>query len=331
MKSQPELAPGRRWVRENAALLVLLVFCAGAAALSGGVFLRPSNLATMLYQASIIGVLALGQMIVVISGGIDLSMVAVLILSATIMGGAGSQEQTAMMLNTALPFIGFWPALCAGFIIAIALGLLNGLVITRLHIPAFITTLTSALFIGGIELILTGGTPISYPDTFFTAFGQATWLGIPAPTYIPLVLGAGCLWMLKRTAFGLRLYALGAGERAAVYSGVSPTWVRLAAYALSGLFSGIAGLMFLARTGSISYTSGENLLLTSLAAVVVGGIALRGGSGGVKHAASGVLLLGALSNFMNIMVIPPHVQDIVNGAVILGAVSLYAATQDRSA
>jgi ribose/xylose/arabinose/galactoside ABC-type transport system permease subunit len=330
MRPRAELAAGRNWLRENAALLVLLVFCAGAAAVSGGVFLRPSNLATMLYQASIIGVLALGQMVVVISGGIDLSMVAILILSATIMGGAGSQEQAAMMLNAALPFIGFWPALGAGFIVAVALGLLNGLVITRLHIPAFITTLTSALFIGGVELILTGGTPISYPDALFTAFGQATWLGIPAPTYIPLVLGMGCLWMLKRTAFGLRLYGLGAGERAAVYSGVSPARVRLLAYALSGLFSGIAGFMFLARTGTISYTSGEDLLLTSLAAVVVGGIALRGGSGGVKHAASGVLLLAALSNFMNIMVIPPQVQDIVNGAVILGAVALYGLSR-RSA
>jgi len=317
----------KRCLRENAGLWVLLLFCAGAALLSGGSFLRPSNLATVLYQASIIGVLALGQMLVVISGGIDLSMVAVLVLSATIMGGAGSQEQTAMMLNAALPFIGFWPALGAGFMVAIAFGLLNGLMITRLHVPAFITTLTSALFIGGIELILTGGTPISYPDPFFTSFGQATWLGIPAPIYMPLLLGLGCWWLLTRTAFGMRLYALGAGERAAVYSGVSPVRVRLAAYALSGLFSGVAGLMFLARTGSISYTSGQDLLLTSLAAIVVGGIALRGGSGGVKHAASGVLLLAALSNFMNIMVIPPHVQGIVNGAVILGAVSLYAVTR----
>jgi len=303
--------------------VVLLGFCAFAAVVSKGVFLRPSNLGTIFYQASIIGVLALGEMLVIIGGGIDLSVVTILILSATVMGGAGSKAQTAMMLSGVLPFIGFWPAMIAGFAVAVGAGLVNGLVVTALRIPPFITTLSSSLLMGGIVLILTGGTPIYYPDAFFTRFGQATLLGVAAPTYIPIALAVICSWVLARTAFGKKLYAVGSSERAALHSGIPVERVRLGVYALSGLFAGIAGLMFLCRAGSISYTSGSTLLLTSLAAVVVGGIALRGGSGGVKHALSGVLVLAALSNFMNIMVISPHVQDVVNGLVILAAVSLY--------
>jgi ribose/xylose/arabinose/galactoside ABC-type transport system permease subunit len=316
-----------RFARENGTLIVLILFCVLASIASGGMFLRPSNIGTILYQASIIGVLALGQMMVIIAGGIDLSVVTILILSATVMGGAGSERQATMMLSGTLPFIGFWPALLAGFGVAAGAGLVNGLVITRLHIPAFITTLSSALLMSGIVLILTGGTPIYYPDPFYAAFGQQTLFGIAAPTYIPVVLALLCAWILSRTAFGKKLYAVGSSERAALHSGISAGRVRLAVYTLSGVFAGIAGFMFLSRTGSISYTSGETLLLTCLAAVVVGGIALRGGNGGVKHAASGVLLLAALSNFMNIMVISPHVQDVVNGAVILVAVSIYGFLQ----
>jgi ribose/xylose/arabinose/galactoside ABC-type transport system permease subunit len=311
--------------RDNGALLVLLLFCVIASIVSHGVFLRPSNLATILYQVSIIGVLALGQMLVILTGGIDLSVVAVLILSATVMGGAGSERQAMAMLSGALPFIGFWPALLGGFAVAAIAGCLNGLVVARLHIPPFITTLSSSLLLGGVVLILTGGTPVYYPDPFYLDFGQRAVLGIAAPTYIPLLLALLCAWLLARTAFGKKIYAVGASERTAMHSGISTTRIRLGVYMLSGLFAGIAGFMFLCRTGTISYTSGENLLLTSLAAVVVGGVALRGGSGGVRHAVAGVLLLAALGNFMNIMVISPHVQDVVNGVVILLAVSLYAA------
>lgn len=312
-----------RFARENGTIMVLVIFCCFASAVSGGLFLRWSNLETILYQASIIGVLTFGQMLVVITGGIDLSSIAILILSATIMGGAGSARQQMMMLSGALPYIGFWPALAGGFGVAAFAGFVNGLAVTRLSIPPFIATLSGALLMGGVVLVLTGGTPIYYPDPFYADFGRKTILGIAAPTFIPIVLGFVCAWILLRTAFGKKLYAVGASERAALHSGISASRVRLAVYTLNGLFAGVAGFMFLSRTGSISYTSGETLLLTTLAAVVVGGISLNGGSGGVKHAASGVLLLATLSNFMNIMVISPHIQDVVNGAVILFAVSLY--------
>jgi len=228
--ASPSYAPARaslkEFAKENGAILALVAFCIVASIASGGVFLRPSNIATVLYQASIIGVLALGQMIVIIVGGIDLSVVTALILSATIMGGAGSEQQATMMLSGTLPYIGFWPALLAGFVVAILAGCLNGVAITRLKIPAFIATLSMSLLMGGLVLLLTGGTPIYYPDPFYAWFGQLSFLGLAASTYIPIVLSAICVWALNRTAFGKKLYAVGSSESAALHSGVPIARVR---------------------------------------------------------------------------------------------------------
>jgi ribose/xylose/arabinose/galactoside ABC-type transport system permease subunit len=313
----------RRFWQDNGTIVVLLIFVIFATLLSGGIFLRPSNLTTILYQASIIGVLVLGQTLVVIAGGLDLSIVAVLIISAVIMGGAGSERQSMMMLG-GLPYIGFWPAVIAGFVAAGLAGLVNGLMVTRLHIPAFITTLATALLLGGIILLVTGGSPIYYPDPFFAAFGESKLLGLPSPIFVFVGLAAAFWWLLNQTTFGKKLYAVGGSERAAHYSGISVVRVRLVVYTLSGLAAGVAGFLFLSRTGYISYASGSDLLMSTIAALVVGGVSLAGGVGGIKHAVSGVLLLASLSNFMNIMLISPHIQNVVNGAVILVAVSIYS-------
>ncbi len=313
----------RQFWQENGTIAVLVIFVILASIASQGMFLRPSNLATILYQASIIGVLVLGQAIVVIAGGIDLSVVGILILSAVIMGGAGSEQQSMMMLG-ALPYIGFWPAIFLGGAVAGLSGLLNGFMVTKLHIPAFITTLATALLLSGIILLVTGGSPINYPDPFFTEFGQAKLLGLPAPIFVFFGLGIVFWWIVNQTSFGKKLYAVGASERASHYSGISVIKVRMAAFTISGLCAGLAGFLFLSRTGYISYASGGDLLMSTLAALVVGGVSLAGGIGGTKHAISGVLLLASLSNFMNIMLISPYVQNAVNGFVILIAVSVYS-------
>lgn len=312
-----------RFWQENGTLAVLLVFVVFATVVSEGVFIRPSNLITILYQASIVGVLVLGQSLVVIAGGLDLSIVAVLILSATVMGGAGSEQQSMMMLG-GLPYIGLWPAVFAGFLTAAFFGLVNGLMVTALRIPAFISTLATTLLVGGIILVVTGGSPIYYPDPFFTNFGNAKLFDLPAPVYVFFGLAAVVWWLLNHTSFGRKLYAVGGSERASHYSGLSVFGMRLAVFVLCGLCAGLAGFLFLSRTGYISYASGADLLMTTIASLVVGGISLAGGVGGVKHAVSGVLLLAALSNFMNIMLISPHIQDAVNGFVILIAVSTYS-------
>jgi ribose/xylose/arabinose/galactoside ABC-type transport system permease subunit len=229
-----------------------------------------------------------------------------------------------MMMLGGLPYLGFWPALLAGFATAAAAGFVNGLMVTRLHIPAFITTLATALLLGGIILLMTGGSPIYYPDPFFAAFGESKLLGLPAPVFVFILLAAAFWWLLAQTGFGKKLYAVGGNERAAHYSGILVARVRLAAFTLGGLCAGIGGFLFLSRTGYISYASGGDLLMTTIASLVVGGVSLAGGVGTCRHAVSGVLLLASLSNFMNIMLISPHIQNAVNGLVILVAVSIYS-------
>lgn len=322
------LGSGQFW-KENGTIVVLITFVIFAALVSQGVFLRPTNLSTVLYQASIVGVLVLGQTLVVIAGGIDLSVVAILVFSAVVMGGAGSERQSMMMLG-GLPYIGFLPAIFAGFGAAAFAGFINGLIITRLHIPAFITTLATALLFSGIVLLVTGGSPIYYPDPFFTRFGESKVLGIQSPILVFVGLALVYWWVLNQTSYGKKLYAIGGSERAAVYSGISVNNVRLLVYTLSGLTAGLAGFLFLSRTGYVSYVSGGELLMSTIAAMVMGGVSLAGGVGGVKHAVSGVLLLASLSNLMNIMLISPHIQNAVNGGVILLAVAIYGQLGSRS-
>ncbi|HBQ34678.1 MAG TPA: sugar ABC transporter permease, partial [Ochrobactrum anthropi] len=166
--------------------------------------------------------------------------------------------------------------------------------------------------------------PINYPDPFFTDFGQAKLLGLPAPVLVFAALAVVFWWVVNHTGFGRKLYAVGANERTAAFSGISVARIRIAAFVVSGLCSGLAGFLFLSRTGYVSYASGGDLLMATIAALVVGGVSLSGGIGGTKHAISGVLLLASLSNFMNIMLISPYVQNAVNGFVILIAVSIYS-------
>ena len=273
--------------------LVLVLFVALAALATSGRFLAPANLANILYQASIVGVLALAQTPVVVSRGLDLSVVATLLLAGVIMGGAGSERQVMMMFDGALPYIGFWPALLAGFAAAGLVGLVNGVLSTYAGIPAFIVTLATALLVGGLVLVGTGGAPIYYPDPFYTEFGAATLLGVPAPVFVFAAVAVLVGTLLSATTFGRRLYAVGANEKAARFSGVEVERVRLAAFVLCSLLSAVAGLLFLSRTGYVATSSGGDLLLT------------------------------ALGNFMNLMLISPHLQYAINGAIILAAIMLH--------
>jgi ribose/xylose/arabinose/galactoside ABC-type transport system permease subunit len=155
--------------------------------------------------------------------------------------------------------------------------------------------LATALLIGGLVLLLTGGAPISYPDPFYMAFGGARLLGIPAPVFLFAIAAALTAWLLGATAFGRRVYAIGGNERAARFSGLPIGRVRTLCFVLAGAAAGIAGVLFLSRTGYVSYASAPDLLLQTIAGVVVGGIALEGGRGRVRQAVGGVLFLACLN------------------------------------
>ena len=301
-------------VREYSMVLVLVALIVLATALSQGIFLRPSNLTTFLFQASVVGVIALGQSLVIMSRGLDLSVGAVAILTAMIVGAASSQEQEL------LPYLGAPLALIAGLGVALAVGWFNGLASARTRIPAFIVTLATMLIATGGAYLITGGYPIYSPHEAFRALGTARLVGVPLPVIIWLGLTAAVWWFVARSKFGAKIYAVGGNERAAIRAGIAVTRVKLAVYMISGLTAGVGGMLFLARTGYAEPTAGTEWLLASIAAVVVGGIRLEGGQGSVRDMLVGVLILATLGNLMNLMLVRPQVQAGIVGGVILLAV-----------
>jgi ribose/xylose/arabinose/galactoside ABC-type transport system permease subunit len=314
----------RRLAAQNAIIPVFAVFLIFAGLVSGGRFLLPGNLTIILFQSSVIGVLVLGQTLVMLVAGIDLSIVAIAILAAIVMGAGGSERQQLMNMSGLLPFLGFWQSIAVALIGAALIGLINGLAVVVLRIPAFIATLAMSLALGGVAMLSTGGSPVHYPDPFYAEFGSARLLGLPLPVYVLAVLAAGIGLFLSRTSIGTQIYAIGGNPRAARLSGIPAGRVTIIAYALCGLLGGIAGLLFLARTGSVAPTSGGSLLLSTIAAVVVGGVSLYGGKGSILNAIVGTLLLAGLSNLMNILLISPHLQDAVGGVIIIAAIMLNA-------
>jgi ribose/xylose/arabinose/galactoside ABC-type transport system permease subunit len=314
----------RRFLADNAILLVFLVFIAFAAVISRGRFIQPSNISVILFQCSVIGVLALGQTLVILLAGIDLSIATVAILAAIVMGAGGSEQQQMMNLSGILPFLGFLPSILVALVGSALIGLLNGVAVVTFKIPAFITTLAMSLALSGLAMLMTGGSPVHYPDPFFAAFGETRLLTLPAPVYVFAILALGFALFLARSRIGVMLYAIGGNPRAAALSGIPVKGITILAYTLCSLLGGIAGFLFLARTGSVAPTSGGELLLSTIAAVVVGGVSLSGGKGSIQNAVIGTLLLAGLGNLMNILLISPHLQDAVSGLLIVLAIMMNA-------
>ena len=316
--------PGQPWLaslykdsdfwQRNSMLLVLLLLMIVATIVSEGVFIRPANLITFLYQSSIVGVLAISQTLVILAGGLDLSVAALTILIALVMGAASTDRQSY------LPFVGAAPAMGLGLGVATGVGFINGLLVSRSRIPPFIVTLAMFLMVSGCSYLITGGAPIYYPAPLFEAFGQAKLLGIPNPVYVWLGLTLVAQFLLARTRLGAEIYAVGGNERAALLSGLHVRRVKQMVYVLSSLLAGVAGFLFLARTGYAIPSAGGDYTMDSIAAVVVGGVSLTGGRGSIKDALIGVLILAILGNLMNILLISPYIQAAIKGVIILLAV-----------
>jgi len=314
----------REVTARNTIVPVFLLFIVLAGIATDGRFLQPSNLSVILFQSSVIGVLVLGQTLVMLVAGIDLSIVAVAILAAIVMGAGGSERQIMMNLSGVLPFLGFWQSIALAIAGSAVIGLINGIAVAVFRIPAFIATLAMSLALSGFAMIVTGGGPVHYPDPFYEAFGQARILGLPLTVHLFLVLAVCFGLFLARSSVGIQLYAIGGNPRAASLSGVPVIRTTILAYTLCSLLGGIAGFVFLARTGSVAPMSGGSLLLGTIAAVVVGGVSLAGGKGTILNAVVGTLFLAGLSNLMNILLISPHLQDAVGGVIIVLAIMMNA-------
>ncbi|WP_338139327.1 ABC transporter permease [Thermus thermophilus] len=268
-------------------------------------FLTPSNLLNILRQVSINAILALGMTVVILKGGIDLSVGSLLALAGAMAAG--------------LAVAGLSPVLAMGLGIgvAIALGILQGLLVAYAGLPPFIVTLAGLTAFRGLTLVYTDGRPITGLPEPFLFLGNGTVLGIPVPVMAMLLFLLLTHFLLRYTAWGRYLYAIGGNEEAARLSGVPVAPIKVFAYAYSGLAAGLAALVLTGRLNSAQPTAGTGFELDAIAAAVVGGTSLAGGRGTAWGTFLGALIIGVLNNGMNLLNVSAFYQLIAKGVVIV--------------
>lgn len=317
------LTPGAAQLHRLSALLTLVLLILGFA-LASPAFLSVNNSLTVLLQTSVIGLLGIGMTMVIITGGIDLSVGSVLALSGVI---------TGMSVKVGLPVI---PAMTLGVIAGGLCGAFNGLVITKLRIPPFVATLGMMLIARGIALQLTGAAPISQLGEAFGVLGngalfrvvemrengfpRVVFPGIPYPAILLLIVAIGAAYLLRRRQIGRHIYATGSNEEAARLSGVRVDSTKLYAYVMSGALAGLAGNVLMSRLVTAQPSEGVMYELDAIAAAVIGGASLSGGVGGVSGTMIGAFIIGILRNGLNMAGVSAFIQQIVIGFVVIGAV-----------
>jgi ribose transport system permease protein len=271
-------------------------------------FLSIGNLTNIGRQVSILALLAWGQTVVILAAGIDLSVGAVIALVSVVMG---------LTFSKFGPSVGMAAALLTGA----AVGLINGLLAGYARITPFIVTLGTLSIVAGLALTITGGVPIwGFPDSPVYLIGNGYWFGIPVPIYVALAAFVLVWCVLYRTTLGIHIYAIGSNEEAAVLAGINVRRTKVLIYTLCGFLAGLGGLVLTLRVQSGQPLLGSDLNLQSIAAVVIGGTSLFGGRGRLTGTLFGVILIGVLSNGLDIAGISTFIQQIVIGASLLIAV-----------
>ena len=288
------------------ALIILMVFVS----ILNPAFLQSNNLLNLMRQLIINGFIALGMTFVILTGGIDLSVGSTLALTSAIFAGL---LQNGM--NTGL-------AILIALVLGLVLGLLNGILITKGKLAPFIVTLATMTIFRGLTLVYTDGRPIAGPrdDFAFKFLGKGQFLGIPFQVIL-FILAFLVLWMiLNKTALGRKIYAVGGNEKASFISGINIDKVKIWVYVISSLMAVLSGLVLTSRLNSAQPTAGAAHEMDAIAAVVLGGTSMTGGSGSLTGTLIGILILGVLNNGLNLLGVSSFYQQIVKGIVILIAV-----------
>lgn len=285
--------------------LILLVIV--AAALSPR-FLSPVNLMNVFRQVAIVGVLGIGMTFVILTAGIDLSVGATLALSAVLL--AGTLESTGNM----------WLAMLAALLAGPIVGFANGLGVTLGRVQPFVMTLGMLGIARGLAFLYTGGEPIPVLDMRFLNLGIGYVWRIPIPAIIFVLILIIAAFVLRYTPFGRAVYAIGSNEEAARLSGIEVGRVKTAVYMISGFTAAVGAIMYCSQFASAPAIAGEGYELDAIAAVVVGGTSLFGGQGGVIGTFLGALIIGILSNILNLTGVSPFAQPLAKGALIILAV-----------
>jgi ribose transport system permease protein len=293
--------------RESALIVVILIIGIAMSAASP-VFLNKQNIEAILLALSVEATIAVGMVILLISGGLDLSVGSILALTGVV---------TGLSLTAGVPV----PAsIMIGLIAALAVGLANGILVAKLKINPFITTLGMQITVRGLLLVIAQGRAVLNLPPSFTAIGQGRLFGIQYPIYIMLALVIIGDNLMRNTRFFRQNYYLGGNERAARLSGINVDLIKIVNYCLVAMLAGVAGLLITARFGSASVTVGSGTELRVITAAIIGGASLSGGEGSVFGAFLGALFMGMLANALNLLGVGVYWQNLVTGLILIIAV-----------
>ena len=299
----------KNYFKRNAGILIGLVALCVIISLQSSNFLSQDNIMNVLRQISSNMYLACGMTMILIAGGIDLSVGSIVAITGVTAG---------TLLNMGLPI----PAAIVICLLAGALyGSINGVIITRTTLPPFIVTYAMMQILRGATYVYTGGTTVRIDDRTFTNLGTGYVLGVvPLPVVYMLVVFVIVFIILNKTRLGRHIYAVGGNEKAARFSGINVRRTRMFVYVFSGVMGALAGLVLCARSYSGNPLAGDGAEMDAIAACVLGGASMAGGYGFVGGTLIGALIIGLLNNGLNLMRIDSYWQIILKGVVILAAV-----------
>ena len=292
----------------QARMLIVLIVLLGAFSALSPYFLNVKNVFAIGLTISVIGIVCIGQSLILLTGAFDLSVGGIAGLSGMIVAILTKQ------------YGNYWTWFFLGLAAGTAIGLLNGLFITKLKINALITTLSMMTILSGVVFLVSGGFAIGVNLPSFRFLGTTRVIGIPLPIVILVLLYALAYVILRSSVFGRYVYSIGGNAEAARLSGINVDRMRILVYTLSGLLSGLGGIVLASRLGSAQVDAGSQYPINSIAACVLGGISIAGGEGNIWGALIGVAIVGVLQSGLIMVGMPSYIQWIATGLILLAAV-----------
>lgn len=302
--------------RKYATLAILVVFVV-AISLMTDRFLTFGNITNVGRQLSFNGIISVAMTMVIISGGIDLSVGGTVALAGCICAGVLTDSGNIFM------------AIMAALVVGTVVGLFNGVLIAYTKIAPFIITLSSLSIAKGVTLVLTNASPIPLNNEGFKALGQSSFYSIPTPIFIMLAIFLIAGFVMRKTKFGRYVYAIGGNERSAALAGIAVQKIKLIVYIISGLMAAFTGVLYTSRLSSGVPNLGDGFEMDAITAAVIGGASLSGGQGGIWGTLIGAVIIGILNNALNLLNVNTNYQSIVTGVVVLIAVLFDRLIQTR--
>ena len=304
----------KKSIINNSRILVLLIMCIFLTITTKGKFFTYSNFVSIMYSISLTGIMICGATFPVLIGGID----------RTVSGNAAVCG--AMAATVALSFgettTGAIIALLCGIACGILSGFFHGLVLSRFDIPAFLLTLATNEVLYGIVQFITGNQLINVLNCeLMNVIGQSRFLGIPVPVYILLICFGGCYFILNHTVYGRQLYVVGGNRQAALLSGIPTKKIIILAYTISGFMGALSGFVLSSMNRQASSSQAQGYENDVLAAIVIGGVSLRGGEGTLQGAMLGAVLIGVMTNGLRLLGVDSIYHNLVKGLIIIIAIA----------